>query len=29
MNVAQIMSRLVHTCRPDDTLAVAVGKMWD
>lgn len=29
MNVQQIMSRTVETCRPDDSLAVAAGKMWD
>jgi CBS domain-containing protein len=29
MNVAQLMTRIVETCRPDDSLAVAAGKMWD
>lgn len=29
MNVGQLMNRVVETCRPDDTLATAAGKMWD
>jgi CBS domain-containing protein len=29
MNVSQIMSRNVETCRPEDTLSQAAGKMWD
>lgn len=29
MRVSQIMSRTLETCRPDDTLATAAGKMWD
>lgn len=29
MRVSQIMSRTVQTCRPEDTLATAAGKMWD
>lgn len=29
MRISQIMSRNVETCRPEDTLAVAAGKMWD
>ena len=29
MNVSQIMSRNVETCRFDDSLATAAGRMWD
>lgn len=29
MNVGQLMNRTVETCRPEDTLAVAAGRMWD
>jgi len=29
MNVAQIMTRNVATCRPSDTMAVAARLMWD
>lgn len=29
MNVSQIMSRNVETCRPEDRLSTAAGKMWD
>jgi CBS domain-containing protein len=29
MNVSQIMSRNVETCRPEDSLSEAAGKMWD
>jgi CBS domain-containing protein len=29
MNVGQLMNRNVETCRLDDNLAVAAGKMWD
>jgi CBS domain-containing protein len=29
MNVAQIMNQTVETCRPEDSLASAAGKMWD
>lgn len=29
MNIAQIMNRSVETCRPDETLASAVARMWN
>jgi len=29
MNVGQLMNKVIETCRPDDTLATAAGKMWD
>ena len=29
MNVSQIMKRNVETCRPEDSLATAAGKMWE
>lgn len=29
MNVGQLMNRSVETCRSDDSLAMAAGKMWD
>jgi CBS domain-containing protein len=29
MNIAQLMNRTVETCRPGDTLAVAVARMWE
>jgi CBS domain-containing protein len=29
MNVGQLMNRNVETCRLDDNLAVAAGKMWN
>ena len=29
MRISQIMSRSVQSCRPEDTLSVAAGKMWD
>ena len=29
MNVSQLMNPNVETCRPDDSLSVAAGKMWD
>lgn len=29
MNVEQIMTRLVKTCSPDDSLDTAAGLMWD
>jgi predicted transcriptional regulator len=29
MNVSQIMNRTVESCRPEDSLATAAGKMWD
>jgi CBS-domain-containing membrane protein len=29
MNVAQLMSRNVQFCRPEDSLADAAGKMWN
>lgn len=29
MNVSQIMSRNVFTCRPEDSMAMAAGLMWD
>jgi CBS domain-containing protein len=29
MNVGQLMNRNVETCRLDDSLAVAAGKMWE
>jgi CBS domain-containing protein len=29
MNVAELMERTVHTCKPDDSLAVAAALMWD
>lgn len=29
MNVAELMMRTVYTCKPDDSLAVAAGLMWD
>jgi CBS domain-containing protein len=29
MNVSQLMNPHVETCRPEDSLAVAAGKMWD
>jgi CBS domain-containing protein len=29
MNVSQLMSQSVETCRPEDSLAFAAGKMWD
>jgi CBS domain-containing protein len=29
MNISQLMNRNVATCRPEDNLAIAAGKMWD
>ena len=29
MNVSQLMNPNVETCRPEDSLAVAAGKMWE
>jgi CBS domain-containing protein len=29
MKIAQIMNRQVETCRPEDNLSQAAGKMWD
>jgi len=29
MNVGQLMNKVVETCRLDDNLATAAGKMWD
>ena len=29
MNVSQLMNPNVETCRPDNSLSVAAGKMWD
>jgi CBS domain-containing protein len=28
MNVSQLMNRTVETCGPDDSLAIAAGRMW-
>jgi CBS domain-containing protein len=29
MNVEDVMHRSVHTCRPEDSLSIAAGLMWD
>jgi CBS domain-containing protein len=29
MNVAQLMNRIVETCRPEDSLSLAAEKMWN
>ncbi len=29
MKVAQLMNQSVETCRPEESLSVAAGKMWD